>query len=205
MANEAGDNTEDKGKAGAGDKGAGDKGAGAAGDKGGAGGGGDEGGGEKTYTQAELDAALATDRQARKRAAAAKAGKPGAATQKKSGDGTEDDGAHEAALAAERKRAEDAESQLRVRDARDAVESAAKAAGFANPSKIYRLIKDELSFGDDGKPDNVKDLITIAKKDFPEELGSKAGGSADGGAGANSRLPAGGGMNAIIRRAAGYQ
>ncbi|HWP55460.1 MAG TPA: hypothetical protein VN476_15130, partial [Pyrinomonadaceae bacterium] len=155
-------------------------------------------GGEKTYTQAELDAALAADRQASKRAAAAKAA-TGGKNKKKDGD---DEEAPEVAEA--RKRAETAEAALRVRDARDAVESAAKTAGFGNPAKIYRLVKDDLSFDEAGKPDNVKDLITIAKRDFPEELKEKANGSADGGAGGGSRLGAGSGMNDLIRRAAGY-
>lgn len=197
MANEAGENTE-QGNAGAGQGGTGKPAAGAA-----AGTGGGEGeGADKTYSQAELDAALAADRQASKRAAAARAAKP--AAKSKEG-GSEDDAAHQAELAAASKRAEEAEAQLRVRDARDSVEAAAKNAGFSNPSKIYRLIKDEISFDDAGKPDNVKDLITIAKKDFPEELGAgKANGSADGGAGGGGARITGGGMNTLIRRAAGY-
>jgi hypothetical protein len=150
---------------------------------------------DKTYTQAEVDAMMATARQTNKKAAAKVAGKtkPAADAEDEVPEVTE-----------ARKRAEAAESQLRIRDARDAVEAAAKTAGFGNPAKIYRLLKDDLSFDDAGKPDNVKDLITIAKRDFPEELTGKVPGSADGGAGGGSRLGAGGGMNAIIRGAAGY-
>jgi hypothetical protein len=197
-ANDGGD-ADDKGKEGAGS--ADDKGKGKSGGEGGEGSGKDKGagGGEKTYTRAEVDAELAADRQARKRAEAAKA----SGTSKGKKKDADDDG--EAPEVAEaRKRAEAAEAQLRVRDARDAVESAAKTAGFQNPRKIYRLIKDDLSFDDAGKPDNVKDLITIAKRDFPEELGSKGNGSADGGAGGGGgERAASTSMNDFIRRAAG--
>jgi len=151
----------------------------------------------KTYTQSELDAALAADRQARNRAAKAKAGKSGSAKPK-------DEGGEDEELSKERQRREAAEEQLRVRDARDSVEKAAKDAGFQNPGKIYRLLKDDLSFDDAGKPENVKDLITIAKRDFPEELGSGKGrGSADGGERGAGKV-GGGGMNSLIRKAAGY-
>jgi hypothetical protein len=194
---------DDKGKgAGSGD----DKakgGAPAADDKGkGAGGGGEDkakgGGGEKTYSQADLDAAVAAARQeARKTKSGKSAGKDKA---KKDDDESEES----PELIEARKRADTAEANLRVRNAQDAVETAAKAAGFKNPTKIYRLVKDELSFSDDGKPENVKDLIAIAKKDYAEELeANKGNGSADGGAGARSGAGAGTSMNDIIRRAAG--
>lgn len=197
------DENEDKDGAGAGDKGkdgagdAGDKSKGKAGD--GAGGAGDKGKGgsdEKTYTQAEYDAAVAEARQsARKGKTKSTSAK---ATRKTEGSDEEEDSAE---VTEARKRAETAEAQLRIRDARDAVESAAKTAGFSNPAKIYRLLKDDLSFDESGKPENVKDLITIAKRDFPEELEQKANGSADGGAG--GRAGVGTNMNDIIRRAAG--
>ena len=184
--------TEGKGGAGGG---AGDKGK--AGDKGGS-------GGEKTYTQAELEAALAEDRRERKRAATAKstkaAGKSGAG---KKGD---DEAEESEDLIKERQRREQLEEKLRVRDAQDSVVAAAKNAGFTNPEKIYRLVKDDLEFDDAGKPENVKDLIALAKRDFPEELAAaKPKGSADGGAGNNGNATEGAnvGMNNFIRRAAG--
>lgn len=189
------DDANDKGGEGKGDQGK------SGADKGGAGKGAAGGEGDKTYTQAELDAALAEDRKDRKRAAASKAAKT--AGKKKSGGDDDDEQAEE--LTKERQRREQAEEQLRVRDARDSVESAAKAAGFNNPAKIYRLVKDELEFDDAGKPENVKDLIALAKRDFPEELAAKGKGSADGGAGGDGKGAAGGhaSMNDFIRRAAG--
>jgi hypothetical protein len=147
----------------------------------------------KTYTQADLDAALALDRQERKRAATAKA-----STTKKQTKADEGESDEAAEL---RKRAEAAEAQLLVRDSRERVERAAKDAGFVNPAKIYRLIKDDLTFDEAGKPENLKDLLTIAKRDYAEELRKKTEGSAD--AGAKGGAGAGSGMNDIIRGAFG--
>lgn len=169
----------------------GDGGGKPAGDKPAGGGGGGEA--AKTYTQAELDAALAADRQTRSKAAKAKAGK------------AKDEAGDDDAQSKDRQRLEQLEGELRTRDARDSVEKAAKDAGFQNPGKIYRLVKDDLSFDDGGKPENVKDLITIAKRDFPEELGTGKGkGSIDAGERGVGKV-GGGGMNSLIRRAAGYQ
>jgi hypothetical protein len=183
---------DDKGKGGADDKskgGADDKGKGGADDKG------KGGDAAKTYTQAEFDAAVAEARQGARKS---KTSKSKVQSPKSKEDGDDDESAE---LIEARKRADKLEADLRVRDARDAVETAAKTAGFANPAKIYRLVKDDLSFDDSGKADNVKDLIAIAKRDFPEELSQKGNGSADGGAG--GRAGAGTSMNDIIRRAAG--
>jgi hypothetical protein len=197
------ENDDGKGKAGAAGDGKADGAGGGSGDgKGKAGAAGDgkeKTGADKTYSQAEYDAAVAAARQEARKGKTAKAvtGK----TAKKDGDESEES----PELIEARKRAEKAEADLRVRDARDAVETAAKGAGFSNPSKIYRLLRDDLSFDDSGKPENVKDLIAIAKRDFPEELAQKSNGSADGGAGARSGAGAGTSMNDIIRRAAGRQ
>lgn len=174
------DSGDDKGKAGDGKTGAADEGQGNADDK--------------VFTQADLDAALARDRQERKRVAASKS----TATTNKKDKPEESEEAEQF-----RKRAEAAEASLRARDARDTVEKAAKDAGFSNPSKIYRLLRDDLSFDDAGKPDNVKDLITIARRDFPEEIAAKTAGSADAGAGKGSSGAAKSSMNDFIRKATG--
>lgn len=195
---------EGKDNAGAGAGGQGKEGIAGAGEQGKPGGGasaagkGQGDGAEKTYSQADLDAAVAAARQDARKA------KPGKTNTQKTTGKKDEGGEEEAAEVIEaRKRAEAAEAQLRVRDARDAVETAAKTAGFTNPAKIYRLVKDELSFDDSGKPENVKDLIAIAKRDFPEELSTaKGNGSADGGAGTRTGAAATN-MNDFIRRAAG--
>ncbi len=137
----------------------------------------------KTFTQADIDAAEARGRKAVLDAAKQK---------EKDSKLSEDERL--------KQRAEQAESQLRARDARDQLESATREAGASNPSKLYRLIKDDLAFDDNGKPTNVKELVAQAKRDYPDEFGAKRpGGSADGGAGRG-----GGGakttMNDLIRR-----
>lgn len=153
----------------------------------------------KTYSeeehQAAIEAAIAEDRQSRRRADTSKAIK----TTKAKKDGEAEDSEE---LVKERQRREQLEEKLRIRDAQDSVVAAAKAAGFKSPEKIYRLVKDDLTFDNDGKPDNVKDLITLAKRDYAEELEKKGNGSADGGAGSRSDT-ANGNMNDFIRRAAG--
>lgn len=193
---EANEEQDDKSKG----EGAGDdksKGGVGAGDK-------DAGGDKTTFTkdehEAAIEAALAADRQARKKSAAGKAAKSAQSAKGKKADDDSDDSEE---LTKERQRREQLEERLRVHEAKDSVVAAAKVAGFSNPEKIYRLVKDDLSFDDEGKPDNVKDLITIAKKDYAEELtASKGRGSADGGAGGNG-AGVGASMNDYIRHAAG--
>lgn len=161
---------------------------------------GDQGGDDDTtgkkYTQADLDAALAGDRQARRRSQTKSEMSP--AKKKSKGDDDDDDGERETL----RKRAEGAEEKLRQQDARDDLEDEAARAGFKNPRKMYRLLKDDLTFDSSGKPDNIKDLITIAKRDFPEELDDKTPkGSAD--AGAKGAAGVKSSMNDFLRRGAG--
>lgn len=140
-------------------------------------------GGEETYTRADVDEAV--------RVALAKR------------DADDKRRADEAKLSEEdrlKARATAAESALREREAQDALVEAAREAGAANPLKVARLVKDSLEFDDRGKPSNVAALITTAKRDYAEEFAPrKAGGSADGGAGRESKP--GLSMNDIIRRA----
>lgn len=143
-----------------------------------------------TFTKAELDAALAADRAEQTRLAKA-------ATKKQERDAELSEGERM------KQRAEAAEASLRLHDARSSVEREAQAAGFANPSKIYRLLKDDLSFDDAGKPENVKDLIAAAKRDFPEEIAAKTPGSADGSAGKGAAGAGKGTMNDFLRAATG--
>lgn len=162
---------------------------------------GDEDPNEKKYSKADLEAALAQDRQDRRRSQNSKP-QPAPAKKKDKGD-NEDDDAEADRL---RKRADDAEEELRKRDARDALEDALSQAGFEKPRKMFRLLKDDLTFDEKGRPDNIKDLIALAKRDYAEELKpdadpKKAKGSVD--AGAKGGVAKGGDMNDFIRRSAG--
>lgn len=78
-------------------------------------------------------------------------------------------------------RAETAESKLREATASVAVFDAATKANARDARAMYRIVRDDLEFDDDG-PTNVDAVITQAKKDFPT-LFQAAGGSGDGGAG----------------------
>jgi hypothetical protein len=134
-----------------------------------------------TFTQADLEAAEARGR----KAALADAKK-------------KEDAGKLSAEEREKQRADDAESRLRQREARDVLEGAAKDAGASNPTKLYRLVKDELEFDDKGRPSNLKEVIAQAKRDFPDEFGVKRPpGSADGAAGRSSGT--GRSMNDLIR------
>lgn len=93
--------------------------------------------------------------------------------------------------------------QLRERDAKDAVVTAAQKAGAtANPQAVYRLIKDDLEFDKDGKVTNLEEALAEAKSIAPE-LFKAVRGTANGGEGNEGR--AGNSMNSIIRRAAGRE
>ena len=75
------------------------------------------------------------------------------------------------------------EAQGRERDTKDAVQTEAAKLGAKNSGLIYKAIKDDLTFDKDGKPENLKDVLTQSKKDYPELFGEKSNGSADGGEG----------------------
>lgn len=178
-------NDDAQGKPGGGDAGKpGDDTAGKSGAGGSPGAGGQPGGGSeapKTFTEDDLRAAEERGRKAARDEA-----------KKKEDEGKLSDAERE------KRRADDAESKLREREARDQLEGAVKDAGASNPAKVYRLIKDELEFDDNGKPTNLKELVARAKREFPDEFGTKRPtGSADGGAGRSSGT--GRTMNDLIR------
>lgn len=104
-----------------------------------------------------------------------------------------------------KQRAEEAEARLREREGRDLFERAARDAGGANTAKLYRLVKDEIEYDEQGKPTNLKELVAFAKRDYPEEFGGghKTAGSADGGAGNKSAASLQPSMNDFIRRLTG--
>ncbi len=119
---------------------------------------------DKSYSKAELDAALKKaqkdwDKQVKDAEAKAKLSEE------------------------ERTKAEMAElrNQIRERDARDAVRTEAARLNVKNPQMVYRLVKDELEFSDDGKVSNLKDVIDSAKLEFPEIFDNKPTETIDGG------------------------
>ena len=87
----------------------------------------------------------------------------------------------DAAKAWERKYGE-AARELQAERAERVIRDAAATAG-ARPDRlpsVYRLVRDEVEFGDDGKPSNVAALIEQAKTDAPEFF-QRVNGSGDGG------------------------
>lgn len=91
-------------------------------------------------------------------------------------------------------------AQLRERDARGEVETAARAMNAISPNVVYRLL--DLEYDDDGKPTNLRTELNALKRSNPELFG--AAGSADGGSGRGQGLSSGrGGMSDQIRQAAG--
>ena len=92
---------------------------------------------------------------------------------------------------------------IRERDAKDAARAAAKTAGAPDGDLVYRVIRSDLEFDDDGKPSNLKALIDDLKQTTPH-LFKAASTRVDGGAGTGSN-PGKSDMNAMIRQAAGRE
>ncbi len=90
---------------------------------------------------------------------------------------------------------------IRERDAKDATRDAAKKAGAPDGDLIYRVLKGDIEYDDDGKPTNLKDLIADLKQTTPH-LFKPATTRVDGGAG-NGSKPGKDDMNTAIRLAAG--
>jgi len=94
------------------------------------------------------------------------------------------------------------ESQLRQRDARDAVIEQATKAGTTNASAVWKLIKDDLEFDANGQIKNLKEALAEAKSVVPQLFPQRPG-SANAGDGGDAKP--GATMNDMIRRAAGRQ
>jgi len=99
------------------------------------------------------------------------------------------------------------DNAIRERDARDAIRAAARKAG-ASPDAVdavYRMVRGDIAYDDDGAPKNVDDLLKDAKQIAPQLF--RASPRADGGAG-NGSKPGGQSfnqqMNAAIRQKAGF-
>ena len=85
----------------------------------------------------------------------------------------------------ERTKAEiaDLQTQIKTRDARDAVNTEAAKLGVKNPGLIYKLVKDELEFSADGKVSNLAEVFDSAKTEYPDLFDNKPNQSIDAGAG----------------------
>lgn len=100
-------------------------------------------------------------------------------------------------------RAEKYVATVRQANGREAVRSAAKEAGAADPDLIYRLVKADIEFDDDDEPANVERLVLAAKKEFADLFKTKPAKADAGGDGAKGAPPKGKDMNAWIRSQAG--
>lgn len=85
----------------------------------------------------------------------------------------------------ERTKAEiaDLQTQIKTRDARDAVNTEAAKLGVKNPGLIYKLVKEELEFAADGKVSNLAEVFDSAKTEYPDLFDTKPNQSIDAGAG----------------------
>ena len=80
------------------------------------------------------------------------------------------------------------ETRLREVTARGVVTEAAGKLNGRAPGLIFKAIKDDLEYDDDGNPTNVDTLLAQLKKDEPE-LFPAVRGKADGGAGDDRSAP----------------
>lgn len=101
---------------------------------------------------------------------------------------------------AERER-DEARTQARVTAARADAIDAASSAGSSKPATVWKLIKDDVEFDDDGKATNIADLIKTAKSESPELFGEVKKESRKGDGGNRGSATSGGDMNEAIRRA----
>lgn len=86
------------------------------------------------------------------------------------------------ALEAAEQRANTFEQRYRGVVTRSAVAEEATKAGAISTNAVYALIRDDITFSDDGEPTNVTKLIAKARDDEPQ-LFRASGGSGDGGKG----------------------
>jgi hypothetical protein len=97
------------------------------------------------------------------------------------GDNTNtDETADAAALQAE---TEQLRAEIRFGAARDSVLEELKRAGARSPRLLFESVKGDLEFDDEGKPANTAAIVGRLKTAFPEQFGSDAPQSIDGGAG----------------------
>src|SRR3954470_18091425 len=78
---------------------------------------------------------------------------------------------------------EELKLSLRLREARDEIESALKAAGARSPELLFSVAKDSLKFGENGRVENAQAIVSELKQKFPEQFCHARAPSIDGGAG----------------------
>jgi|GEM_PF-4180167 len=91
----------------------------------------------------------------------------------------------------ERLKTEKAELEKRVkeREIGDEFSAQAEKAGAKNTARLLKIYRSELEISDDGKIENLKEILETAKVDFPEFFASQNKGSGDGGAGKGEKQP----------------
>lgn len=117
--------------------------------------------------------------------------------------GKTDEEKRDADLTEAQRRADAAETRLKTLAGRAAVTDAASKVHAISPKAVFALVKDDLTYDDDGEPTNVAAVIAEARKSDPE-LFRASGGSGDGGTRGKSVTDAND-INAAIRRVAGRE
>lgn len=79
-------------------------------------------------------------------------------------------------------------NSIRERDARDQIEQLLTAADAHSTGLLFKAVKDDLQFDDDGKLQNAAALVERLKRRYPEQFGPtrRAPVSIDGGAGSSN-------------------
>lgn len=96
------------------------------------------------------------------------------------------------------------EIRLRLSEARGDVQASAVAAGAGHPEAVWRYIKDDLEFDDDGKAKNIGELLSKAKQDVPGMFsgsGSQKSESRKADGGNRGKTTGSADMNQILRDA----
>jgi hypothetical protein len=93
--------------------------------------------------------------------------------------------------------------ELRQTRARTTVYDLAVKANAVTPEGVWRYIKDDIDYDDDGKPKNVGELLRALQTEAPKLFGTgnPPGGGGDGGRG--GKPPAKTDFNAVLRRGMG--
>lgn len=86
-------------------------------------------------------------------------------------------------LTALRAENEQLKAEIRFGAARDSVLEELKLAGARSPGLLFESVKGDLQFDDEGKPANTAAIVGRLKTAFPEQFGTNAPRSIDGGAG----------------------